>query len=67
MSEWEEKGLQVDFDKNHASINWRHGRSTMIHITQLPFDRPGEQTESETKAAVRLAAKQALQELLEQL
>ncbi|GGE32132.1 hypothetical protein GCM10011367_03260 [Marinicauda pacifica] len=67
MSEWEENGLQVDFGQDQASINWRRGRGAMIHINRLPFNGPGQQTESETQAAVRRAAKQALQELLDQL
>lgn len=67
MSEWKEQQLQVDFGKNQSSVAWRKDRGVMIHIHQLPFDKPGEQTESETQAAVRKAAKQALEDLLSQL
>lgn len=70
MSEWKEQSLSVDFGKNTAKISWRTGKGVFapsIHIHNLPFDKPGEQTQGETEAAVRREAKRALQELLNQL
>ncbi|MED5549175.1 MAG: hypothetical protein VX529_07410 [Pseudomonadota bacterium] len=66
MSEWKEFKLQLDFGKNQADITWTKGRA-LVAVHNLPFDRPGEQTESESQEAARQSAKRVLQELLDQI
>ncbi len=67
MSTWRENRLEVDFNNDKAKISWMIDQGTLIAVNNLPFNQPGEQKESETKDAVRAAAKRALQALLDQL
>ena len=73
MSDWKEFRLQLDFGGNSAKITWiKEGGKLlsgkpMVSITNLPFDQPGDQSETESQQAAREAAKAHLQELIDQL
>lgn len=69
MSDWKEADIKFSLNRNQADIHWRKGNglAETISVRRIPFDQPGEQTESEIQEAVRKAAKKQLQELLGQL
>jgi hypothetical protein len=69
MSKWEERGINLDYGKNHGRITWHHkpGPGPIVTVSMLKFDEPGEQTETQSQNAIRAASVAALRELLGQI